>query len=471
MAAAAEDNGEFFWNVFYLISIVCAGVQVYTRRTQGEERNVAEVQAPPGFGPFQRSFLTVTLLAMLADWLQGPYVYALYKEYGYDQGTIGLLFVAGFLSSAVFGTVAGGAADFLGRKKACQAYAIIYIISALTKLSPNFMVLLCGRITGGLATSLLFTSFEAWMVSEHFKRGFPENLLPQTFSYLTLGNGIMAVSAGIIAQGAASMYGPVAPFMVCIAPLAANLAIVTLTWTENYGAESDAASAGMGAVLAQVAKGVKEGVATVRTDKKLMYLGLGQTCFEAGMYTFVFMWTPALEANEDYRDAVAGSLGLIFAIFMICTMTGSGIFGKIADDGVFGLAKIPPVVHGLAAASCITPVLLPLNVELMMLSFMLLETMVGMFYPAYGTLRGKYVPEAKRSAIMNLFRVPLNLFVVLVLGNVDSLSTSAVFALCLVVHSVGYFSYKGFDAEAKAGAADEKPQDAAEAEPMLEESV
>uniref|UniRef100_A0A7S1U518 Molybdate-anion transporter n=1 Tax=Phaeomonas parva TaxID=124430 RepID=A0A7S1U518_9STRA len=438
MAAAAEDNGEFFWNVFYLISIVCAGVQVYTRRTQGEERNVAEVQAPPGFGPFQRSFLTVTLLAMLADWLQGPYVYALYKEYGYDQGTIGLLFVAGFLSSAVFGTVAGGAADFLGRKKACQAYAIIYIISALTKLSPNFMVLLCGRITGGLATSLLFTSFEAWMVSEHFKRGFPENLLPQTFSYLTLGNGIMAVSAGIIAQGAASMYGPVAPFMVCIAPLAANLAIVTLTWTENYGAESDAASAGMGAVLAQVAKGVKEGVATVRTDKKLMYLGLGQTCFEAGMYTFVFMWTPALQANAAYHDAVRGSLGLIFAIFMVCTMTGSGVYGRLSSEDALGVRKLQPIVHAVAAMSCVAPALLPFHTPLMMLSFMALETMVGMFYPMYGTLRGAHVPEDKRAAIMSLFRVPLNLFVVVVLGNVQSLSTSVVFVLCLAVHVAGF---------------------------------
>lgn len=45
------------------------------------------------------------------DWLQGPYVYALYQQYGYQKGDIGKLFIAGFASSLVFGTFAGSLAD------------------------------------------------------------------------------------------------------------------------------------------------------------------------------------------------------------------------------------------------------------------------------------------------------------------------------------------------------------------------
>lgn len=48
-----------------------------------------------------------------ADWLQGPYVYALYESYGFVKEDIGLLFVAGFLSSAIFGTFVGSLADKL----------------------------------------------------------------------------------------------------------------------------------------------------------------------------------------------------------------------------------------------------------------------------------------------------------------------------------------------------------------------
>ena len=45
------------------------------------------------------------------DWLQGPYIYALYEHYGYQVGDIGRLFIAGFASSMVFGTLAGALAD------------------------------------------------------------------------------------------------------------------------------------------------------------------------------------------------------------------------------------------------------------------------------------------------------------------------------------------------------------------------
>jgi len=45
------------------------------------------------------------------DWLQGPYVYHLYEHYGFPVRDIGRLFIMGFGSSAVFGTLAGIMAD------------------------------------------------------------------------------------------------------------------------------------------------------------------------------------------------------------------------------------------------------------------------------------------------------------------------------------------------------------------------
>lgn len=50
-------------------------------------------------------------LSAAGDWLQGPYVYALYEFYGFDRGDIGRLFIAGFGSSMVFGTIVGSLAD------------------------------------------------------------------------------------------------------------------------------------------------------------------------------------------------------------------------------------------------------------------------------------------------------------------------------------------------------------------------
>ena len=45
------------------------------------------------------------------DWLQGPHVYALYDSYGMTTHQIEVLFVAGFGSSMIVGTIVGSFAD------------------------------------------------------------------------------------------------------------------------------------------------------------------------------------------------------------------------------------------------------------------------------------------------------------------------------------------------------------------------
>ena len=37
----------------------------------------------------------------IQDWLQGPYVYALYDSYGYGSEDIAILFIVGFMTSMV----------------------------------------------------------------------------------------------------------------------------------------------------------------------------------------------------------------------------------------------------------------------------------------------------------------------------------------------------------------------------------
>ena len=59
------------------------------------------------FKAFQGQFVAVYLVMMMADWLQGPTVFKLYKEYGYTTQQNATLFIAGFGSSMIFGALAG----------------------------------------------------------------------------------------------------------------------------------------------------------------------------------------------------------------------------------------------------------------------------------------------------------------------------------------------------------------------------
>jgi predicted MFS family arabinose efflux permease len=92
-----------------------------------------EVETKKRWHTLLRKYLIVYLLAVLSDWLQGPYVYALYAEYGYSQHDIAVLFVAGFGSSMIFGSFVGGMADWGGRRTFVVLFSIIYAASCFTK--------------------------------------------------------------------------------------------------------------------------------------------------------------------------------------------------------------------------------------------------------------------------------------------------------------------------------------------------
>lgn len=72
-------------------------------------------------------------------------------------------------SSSLWITSGNASIGCSGRKRACITYCITYILSCITKHSPQYKVLLLGRILGGIATSLLFSAFESWLVAEHNK--------------------------------------------------------------------------------------------------------------------------------------------------------------------------------------------------------------------------------------------------------------------------------------------------------------
>ena len=122
-----------YWGSFGVCSVICLALQLYVRSLarvrKGDPANdvmqsLGLSSPPPGsgtddttdqvsrraFAVFQRNYLVVYLLAVFADWLQGPYVYELYVYYGFDKGQISELFVCGFGSSMIVGTFVGGLA-------------------------------------------------------------------------------------------------------------------------------------------------------------------------------------------------------------------------------------------------------------------------------------------------------------------------------------------------------------------------
>lgn len=374
-------------------------------------------------------------LVAAGDWLQGPYVYALYQHYGYEKGDIGRLFIAGFGSSMVFGTIVGSLADKYGRKNASITYCITYILSCFTKHFGTYWVLMIGRVLGGISTSLLFSAFESWLVAEHFKRGFEAHWLSATFSKaIFLGNGLVAIIAGLVANTLVTSlsFGPVAPFDAAAVLLAIGMGIIIYTWSENYGDASENKS---------LWKQFKEAGTAIASDEKIALLGAIQSLFEGSMYTFVFLWTPALSpSNQDIPH------GFIFATFMLASMIGSSLASRLLSRVTLKVELYMQSVFLVSALALLVPVYnvyffepvapegggLSPGGQLQLLGFCVFEACVGIFWPSIMKMRSQYIPEESRSTIMNFFRIPLNIFVCVVLYNVSAFPITAMFGMCSI---------------------------------------
>ena len=154
-------------------------------------------------------YLPVYLCAVCADWLQGPYKYAVYAAYGYTQHDIAYLFVAGYGSGMSLGAYLGSYADTYGRKRMTLWYCVCYFFSCALKHGRPYPLLFVGRILGGIATSLLFSVFDSWFIkaatqlassSTSFSEQQQQQYLSQSFATANYYNSLVAILAGLLAN-------------------------------------------------------------------------------------------------------------------------------------------------------------------------------------------------------------------------------------------------------------------------------
>lgn len=144
-----------------------------------------------------------------------------------------------------------------GRKVLCLLYPIALVSSCMCILYNDLSYLVLGRIFGGISTSLLYSVFETWMMSEYtaqskFFLGFkflltsiiflfntlfedyPTNRLNKYLSHNALLNSLVAIVAGLISNGLFHSFGTAkSPFILAMIPSILAFGIIFRTWKEN----------------------------------------------------------------------------------------------------------------------------------------------------------------------------------------------------------------------------------------------
>ena len=71
---------------FVVLAFIALAFHFMAKQTDDQKKSVSNTN----FVSFQRSFFLVYFMALMGDWLQGPYVYKLYSYYGYPESQVSM---------------------------------------------------------------------------------------------------------------------------------------------------------------------------------------------------------------------------------------------------------------------------------------------------------------------------------------------------------------------------------------------
>ena len=182
------------------------------------------------------------------------------------------------------------------------------------------------------------------------------------------------------------------------------------------------------------------------------------------MYIFVFLWVPFLQEAAQPDQSLP--LGYIFSCFMLSMTLGALLYNYIIslsqptsptdasshDHTVTLHAKFSSAVCTASALAFVLSISTE-SERKRFWSFCAFEACVGMYYPVQGMLRGKLVPDEHRATVSinslldlnvhsphagnlqlsSLFRVPLNVFVVVSLMTGVASARHFVLSACAVL--------------------------------------
>ncbi|EJF56799.1 hypothetical protein DICSQDRAFT_140930 [Dichomitus squalens LYAD-421 SS1] len=483
--------------IFVAASVVFFVVEKNFLRKTSSQGNSAERNAPPSVvSGLSKRYLFVYTIIMGADWLQGPYIYSVYREqHGLPERLVALLFVLGFLTAGVAAPFVGVWADQYGRKRTCMLFCLTYSATCTLIQFDALPLLFAGRLLGGFSTAILLSVPESWLVASANSLSLSSRDLSTILGRATLASSVTATVAGVASNKLVERTALFSStFIASGALLLLGLVSIGMIWSENRGAVTSESTE----VLDW--KRVSEAWGIVRADKRLLVLGLTQTIFEGSLYLFVFLWVPFLQGSKPSTGTRTHALplGYIFSCFMISMTLGSIIYTSIislsrldssasfndagpsaslsdsvapesevhhpttdnhnddrssatsarrsrsdsshsAHDRTITLhAKLSSAVCAASALALLVSVV-DVREHERFWAFCTFEACAGIYYPVQGMLRGRLISDEHRATMSSLFRVPLNIFVtVSLLTGVSSarrfvLSACAGLLLCSAV--------------------------------------
>ncbi|KAI1301051.1 hypothetical protein F5Y03DRAFT_396763 [Xylaria venustula] len=400
--------------------VICAALLFSqpTRKSEMEKQGATTDEDHP-----ESWWYKVYALVMAADWLQGPYLFSLYKdEHSIEPSLISSLYMTDFITTAVSAYFIGVLSDKYGRKLYCMVYCVSYALSCFLTVIPVTPLLFLGRVLGGISTSILFTVFDSWMVANFRKRGLVEKGcdLSRTFAATSVVNSLVAILSQLVGEVLVRVTGTKkSPFLLSVVLLWLGLQMIWSHWGENFGVSSPSE---------------KKRTATPRSlwpvfkTPTILTLTFASTLFDSSMNLFVFYWIPAI--NALHKSAAELPYGIMYASFMAVSMAAALAFNIIMSKGIFTHSRLLLVVLVLTDFCFVKLAAAETETGAFWL-FCLLQVCGGLFGPCIGYLKGTMIDDDARATVYSMMRIPYNVLVITTLLTAkDNNNTGGIFTTC-----------------------------------------
>ena len=355
-------------------------------------------------------YLLAYLLARAAMWSKAPYIYTLFiTVHKFSFVEIGRLYLVDAVSAFIFGPITGQLADKYGRKKFCRAYNYGVILNIILRMVGDHSCAYFAQIISGFCSGLITTIFESWAVSESERefmgyRKEADRFRRKLFIKANIYDEIISILILIICAIMYSYFGIYAPFWVSIILSFLSLIAIAIYWKENALNITKTQP-----IISQIKEATRE---FKKVD--VLCIGLIEGITLASLNIFLFSWTPILKQSTEKGM----NPGFVFTSMVLTMIVGT----KFCTLLIVHLT----CDHYMSITGCLLfqGIFLFLtyykNSFLARLIFLcFFDGLIGFYSPLNSIIKSNILIEKYRAFLMNLFRVPLNIYVIIVLEIVD----------------------------------------------------
>jgi hypothetical protein len=196
------------------------------------------------------------------------------------------------------------------------------------------------------------------------------------------------------------MWGLFAPLWISISFSFFGMVSLFSLWGENKSPEN---------LLKGMGKSFLEAFSELK-KREVLSMGLIESLFQAVINIYLFIWTPILQNSTDKEINV----GFIFTCFVIALILGTTLF----EIFLIYLRCGYYISIAISLFTELTLFFLIYYIENFLLRMILLagiNGISGFVNPLNSIIKSRILIEEHRATLMSIFRIPLNLYVIIVL--------------------------------------------------------